>query len=66
MVIQIPMEPDDSYEEEFADAGINIRPHLYECLKQANKYFQVIAFTASDKTYADSILDYIDPERELI
>jgi hypothetical protein len=33
------MEPDDSFEEEFADAGINIRPHLYECLKQANKYF---------------------------
>jgi CTD small phosphatase-like protein 2 len=26
----------------------------------------VIAFTASDKVYADSILDYIDPDHELI
>ena len=28
--------------------------------------FQVITFTASDQTYADSILDFIDPDREFI
>jgi len=31
-----------------------------------NKYFEVVVFTASHKWYADSILDYIDPEGKLI
>lgn len=30
VIIKIPL---DEEETEFADAGINIRPHLYECLK---------------------------------
>ena len=29
VVIRIPLDDDGDY----ADAGINIRPHLYECLK---------------------------------
>ena len=36
VIIRIPMgeNVDEAVEEEdFADAGINIRPHLYECLK---------------------------------
>ena len=45
-------------------AGINIRPFMYECLREANKYFQVIVFTASHQTYADAILDYLDPQKE--
>ncbi len=45
-------------------AGINIRPHIIECLELANKYFQVIIFTASEKEYADPILDYIDPDNK--
>jgi CTD small phosphatase-like protein 2 len=47
-------------------AGINIRPYVMECLEEANKHFQVVVFTASHQTYADAILDYIDPNRELI
>ena len=31
-----------------------------------NKDFEVIVFTASQKSYADVILDYIDPEGTLI
>ena len=45
-------------------AGINIRPHILECLELANKYFQVIIFTASEKEYADPILDYLDPQNK--
>ena len=32
---------------EVVEAGINIRPYALECLKEANKYFEVIVFTAS-------------------
>jgi len=45
-------EPDvileiDFPDEELVEAGINIRPYVMECLEEANKYFQVIVFTAS-------------------
>jgi NLI interacting factor-like phosphatase len=46
VVIKIPLD-DEGFE--YADAGINIRPHLYECLRQANEHYQVITFTASDQ-----------------
>lgn len=51
--------------EETVCAGINMRPYVMQCLQEANKKFQVIVFTASHQTYADAILDYIDPENEL-
>jgi len=51
-----------SEEPEPVLAGINIRPHIIECLETANKYFQVIVFTASEQEYADPIINYIDPE----
>jgi len=31
-----------------------------------SEHFQVITFTASDQSYADAILDYIDPHHEYI
>jgi CTD small phosphatase-like protein 2 len=46
------------------NAGVNIRPYIYDCLEEAIKYFQVVVFTASHKSYADAILDYIDPENK--
>jgi CTD small phosphatase-like protein 2 len=45
VVIRVPLD----YEGDYADAGINIRPHLYDCLKQMNEIYQVVAFTASDQ-----------------
>ena len=56
----------DFPDEETVYAGINIRPYIMECLEEANKHFQVIAFTASHQTYADAILDYIDPNQEFM
>lgn len=53
--IIIPIDFPD--EDELVNAGINIRPYIYECLEEANKYFQVVVFTASHKAYADAILD---------
>ena len=37
---------------------------MYEWLKEANKYFQVVVFTASHQVYADAVLDYLDPKNE--
>jgi Dullard-like phosphatase family protein len=51
---------------ETVDAGINIRPYAIECLKEANKFFQVVVFTASHQSYADVVLDYLDPNHDLI
>jgi len=35
------------------------------CLLDLSKSFQLISFTASDQMYADTILDHIDPNREV-
>ena len=46
--------------------GINVRPFAKECLIEANKVFEVMVFTASHKCYADAVIDYLDPTKELI
>lgn len=51
---------------EVVDAGLNIRPYAYETLKAANENFQVVVFTASHQSYADAVLDFLDPNHELI
>lgn len=51
---------------EVVEAGINIRPGAVECLREVNKSFQVVVFTASHKFYADVVLDHLDPTGELI
>lgn len=45
---------------------INIRPYFKECLKEVKHHYQVIVFTASKKYYADTILNFLDPQEELI
>ena len=47
-------------------AGINIRPYAIDCLQEAAKDFEVIVFTASHKSYADAVLNYLDPTDTLI
>ena len=51
---------------EVVNAGLNIRPYAKEVLAEANRYFEVIIFTASHRCYADVVLDYLDPGGELI
>lgn len=45
MIIRIPMDE----EGDFADAGVNIRPHLLQCLEKMSEIYQIVAFTASDQ-----------------
>lgn len=53
-------------EGEEVEAGINIRPYALECLEAVNQKFEVVVFTASHQTYADAVLDFLDPQKELI
>jgi Dullard-like phosphatase family protein len=43
-----------------------LRPGLKETLRTLSQDYEVIVFTASDRNYADAILDYIDKDRVLI
>lgn len=45
---------------------VKLRPYLLPFLKVAGKLFELVIFTASEKSYADSILNYIDPAGEFI
>ncbi len=44
---------------------INVRPWVQYLLDEANKYFRVVVFTASERDYADPILDLLDPQNKL-
>jgi CTD small phosphatase-like protein 2 len=46
--------------------SINIRPYVRELLSAISKDFEVVLFTASHKCYADKVIDYLDPDRQLI
>ena len=51
---------------ERTEAGINIRPGATELLALLKGKYEVIVFTASQSCYANEILDYLDPEGDLI
>lgn len=45
---------------------IKTRPYVQEFLQFASDEFEVVTFTASQKKYADIILNHLDPENKLI
>jgi len=47
-----------------ATIGINIRPHWEEALKRIKDKYHIIAFTASHDSYADSVLNFLDPKNK--
>ena len=44
--------------------GINIRPHWKEALEIIKDHYEIVTYTASHSSYADAVLNYLDPERE--
>jgi len=51
---------------EVIEAGINVRPYVYECLKELSQHYEIIVFTASHSCYANVVLDYLDPKQQYI
>ncbi|CAD8110098.1 unnamed protein product [Paramecium sonneborni] len=51
---------------EIIEASINIRPYAQQILKTLNKHFELIVFTASHSCYANVVIDYLDPNKNLI
>jgi CTD small phosphatase-like protein 2 len=47
-------------------APVNIRPHTVEVLKELAKEFELIIFTASHEAYANAVINYLDPKKEII
>ena len=47
-----------------ATIGINIRPHWKEALEKIKSKYHIIAFTASHDSYADSVLNFLDPKNK--
>lgn len=45
---------------------MKIRPYCNECLRQISEEMELIVFTASQRSYADAVMNYIDPTRTLI
>ena len=53
-------------EEKEYKVGVFIRKGAKEFLTEVSKYFVVGIFTASVKDYADAVIDYLDPNKNLI
>lgn len=43
----------------------NVRPGVDKFLKKMAEHFQVVVFTASDRQYAKTVLDFIDPNQSV-
>lgn len=50
---------------QIAQVGINIRPNVIESLREISKDYLIVVFTASHQNYANSVLNYLDPDNTL-
>jgi CTD small phosphatase-like protein 2 len=46
--------------------GIRIRPFCIEFLEKMIKYWDIYVFTAASSSYANAIINYIDPDAKYI
>ena len=47
-------------------AFVSVRPYAREVLKELSKFYEVVIFTASLRQYAETIIDYLDPDHNIL
>ena len=50
--------------KKIAKIGVNIRPHWKEAIEKISKLYTIAIYTASHKSYADAVLNFLDPENK--
>ena len=50
--------------KKIAKIGVNIRPHWEEAIKRISKLYTIVIYTASHSSYADAVLNFLDPENK--
>lgn len=73
-LVHCTLDPIDKYDISFPvtfngvfyHVYVRKRPYLDYFLETVSKLFEVVVFTASQKVYADVLLDLIDPEKKYI
>ncbi|KAF2580250.1 hypothetical protein F2Q68_00003187 [Brassica cretica] len=54
---------DDLWKLKSSDFLVKLRPHLRDFLREANKMFTMHVYTMGTRSYAEAILEVIDPDR---
>ena len=52
-------------QENVIEIGVFLRPCLQELIQRVSPYYTMCIFTASERLYADAILDQIDPTQQI-
>lgn len=48
------------------EAGVRIRPYAKKVLKRLSQIFEIVIFTASHSSYANQVIDMLDPEGDIV
>ena len=43
---------------------VAVRPYVIESLEKLSQYYEMAVFTAAEQTYADKIIDVLDPDKK--
>ena len=66
----VPLGTDFSFPVEFNSTqhqiAVKRRPHLQAFMARCAQLYEVVVFTASQRVYAEQLLNYLDPTRTLI
>ncbi len=58
-------EPTFAFDFQGTKIHVRIRPYLADALEKISQLYEIVAFTAGVKDYADPILDRLDPDNKI-